>query len=608
MGYPLLALTPSSSPVSDYHMVILKAVHDRIRRTWIEVLAAIFSPGCGAKRRAHVVTMLPAVLAASFSLSVSRAASSTIAEPVHHSLPPIPTGREDVFEDVTQRAGLNFVHQFCHRRIANILLSNGSGGAVLDYDQDGLMDIYLVNWGPLAGVTSPEYGTQREPNRLFRNRGDGTFEDVTRRAGLAGSGFSSAAVAGDVDNDGNTDLYLVNVGRNLLYRNRGDGTFEDVTDRAGVGDCGTGISAVFLDIDHDGWLDLFVANYLTFDPSTVSEQNPGAYPGPLAYPGEANVLYRNRGDGTFENVTKAAGLYAPGHRAMSVSAFDWDWDGNTDLYVCNDDTPNALWLNDGKGHFRDVAMEAGVAFNSIGEAPGSMNAAVGDCNGDGLIDMFITRLGYGSLYVKNPKGFYDDRMWESGLGLLTQKYVGWGGCFIDFENDGDRDIFIANGDAFTIEGTLSLLLENQGNGKFTDAGTKGGAFFQQKVNGRGSAVLDYDNDGRQDLLITALADRAILLRNRSKTAGHWLTLDLQGTGSNRDGFGTLITLTAGGRTWKAEAMCPTGFLMQGDKRVHFGLAAAVRVDTLRLRWPSGQTQALTNLTVDRIVKVREPKD
>jgi enediyne biosynthesis protein E4 len=520
----------------------------------------------------------------------------------------IAAGPRDVFEDVTLGAGIDFVHQFCHRRIANIVLSNGSGGAVLDYDGDGWMDIYLVNWGPLEGVTAPGFCAEREPNRLYRNRGDGTFEDVTDRAGLRGAGFSSAVTVGDYDNDGHPDIYIVNIGKNQLYRNRGNGTFEEVTDRAGVGDAQTGISAAFLDADGDGHLDLFVANYLTFDPSTVSEQNPGAYPGPLAYPGEANVLYRNRGDGTFEDVTRQSGLYAPGHRAMSVTAFDCDWDGDTDLYVSNDDTPNALWLNDGKGHFRDVALEAGVAFNSIGEAPGSMNAAMGDLDNDGLIDIFVTRLGYGSFYLRRPQGHYDDRMWASGLGRITQPYVGWGGVLLDFNNNGRRDIFVANGDAFTLEGTLPLLLENLGSERFADAAATGGRVFQQRLNGRGSAVLDYDNDGRQDLLVTVLADRPLLLRNRDASGHQWLALDLEGTRSNRDGYGALVTLTAGDRTWKAEAMCNTGFLMQSDPRVHFGLGTARRVDALEVRWPSGTVQRLTDQPVNRILKIREPRD
>ncbi len=534
-------------------------------------------------------------------------ASLAGAGPERTPLPPIPAGPDDLFEDVTARASVNFVHQFCHDRIANILLSNGAGGVVFDYDNDGWVDTSLVNWGPLPGVTSLKYAGPREPNRLFRNRGDGTFEDVTEKAGLAASGFGSAAAAGDYDNDGFTDLYLANFGRNLLFRNRGNGTFAEVTDQAGVGDTGTGISAVWLDADRDGWLDLFVANYLTFDPATVSEQNPGAYPGPLSYPGEANVLYRNRGDGTFEDVTREAGLYVPGHRGMSASAFDANGDGHTDLYISNDDTPNMLWLNNGRGRFRDVALEAGVAFNSIGEAPGSMNAAIADYNGDGLPDLFVTRLGYGSLYLRNERGFYEDRMFASRLGRITQPYVGWGGVALDFDNDGDADLFVATGSAFVLGGTLSLLLENDGRANFTDAVARGGAFFRTPVDGRGAAVLDFDNDGRSDLLITTLANRAILLRNRGQTGHRWLTVELEGTRSNRSGYGARLALTAGGRTWKAEALCPTGFLMQGDKRVHFGLGRASRVDRLEIRWPSGQAQVLTNLSVDRVLKVTEPR-
>lgn len=521
--------------------------------------------------------------------------------------PPVAAMAGDWFEDVTQRAGISFAHQFCHHRIASILLSNGSGGAVFDLDNDGWMDFYLVTWGPLAGVTDPKLDAKREPNRLYRNRGDGTFEDMTKRAGLEGAGYSSAATAGDFDNDGFTDLYVVNVGRNALYRNRGDGTFEDVTAKAGVGHAGTGISAVFFDADNDGWLDLFAANYLTYKPEAESEQNPGAYPGPLAYPGEANVFYRNKGDGTFEDMTQPAGLLAPGHRAMSVSAFDADWDGSVDLYVCNDDTPNQLWLNDGKGRFREVGTEAGVAFNAIGEAPGSMNAAIGDANGDGWPDLFVTRFGYASFYVRAGTRLYEDRIHASGLGLLTQKHVGWGGAFLDFDNDGDLDLVVANGSAFLLTGSETLLLENQGVGRFTDAAAKGGAFFKTPVSGRGNAILDFDNDGRLDVLLTVLADRPFLLRNRCPVKNHWLKLQLEGARSNRSGYGARITLTAGGLTSRAEALCPTGFLTQGDPRIHFGLGSRSKVDRIEIRWPSSGVQTLTNITADRILKVREPK-
>lgn len=521
-------------------------------------------------------------------------------------IPPIPAAPGDQFEDVTRRVGIEFVHQFCHDRIANILLSNGAGGAVFDYDQDGYMDLYLVNWGPLEGVTAAPAGTARQPNRLYRNRGDGTFEDRTQAAGVPGTGFGSAAVTGDVDNDGFPDLYVVNAGWNRLYRNRGDGTFADITDAAGVGDGGTGIGAVFLDADHDGWLDLFVANYLRYTPAAESEQNPGAYPGPLAYPGEPNVFYRNRGDGTFEDATQAAGLRVSGHRAMAVAAFDSNGDGHTDLYVANDDTPNALWTNDGRGRFRDVAVEAGVAFNSIGEAPGSMNGTIGDINGDGLPDLFVTRLGYGSLYVRHPKGYYDDRMWASGLGRITQPFVGWGGCFGDVDNDADPDLFIANGDAFTFAGAPALLLENRGDGQFADQSARGGAFFSRKVQGRGAAVLDYDNDGALDVLVTTLANRPFLLRNRGTPGTHWLTLQLEGARSGRSGYGARVSVRAGDRQWQAEALCPTGFLTQGDPRLHFGLGRESRVDEVIIRWPSGTQQTVKSPGIDRCLRVREP--
>lgn len=519
---------------------------------------------------------------------------------------PVPAGANDVFADVTASAGLDFVHQFCHDGIMNILLSNGAGGAVFDYDNDGFVDICLLNWRPLDGVTKKGLKVQHEPNRLYRNRGNGTFEDVTERAGVEGSGFANAAATGDYDNDGREDLYFVCFGRNQLFHNRGDGTFEDVTARSGVGDVGNGISATFLDADGDGWLDLYVVNYLTFDPSTISEQNPGAYPGPLAYPGEADVFFRNRGDGTFEDATKVAGLYAPIHRGMSVSALDCDRDGDMDLYVSNDDTPNGLWLNDGKGRFQDAGFEAGVALNSIGEAPGSMNATVADANGDGWLDLFVTRFGYGSMYVRQEGDHYLDEMWRSGLGRLTQNHVGWGGSFVDFDNDGDPDLFVVNGSAFTLGGTLSLLLENDGDGRFSDAGAKGGRFFATPIDGRGSAVLDFDNDGRLDVLATTLANRPFLLRNQVDHGNHWLKLDLRDR-HGRVVYGAQVTATAGGRTWRSQVLCSTGFLMQGDARVHFGLGRAAQVNRLEITWPGGTTQTLRDVAPDQILKLREPK-
>jgi hypothetical protein len=520
--------------------------------------------------------------------------------------PPIPAAPEDLFEDVTAKAGIGFVHQFCDSRIANILESNGAGGCWIDYDGDGWPDLFLVNSGPLDGVTHHAPGTARQPNRLYRNRHDGTFEDVTEKAGLSGMGYCTAAIAGDYDNDGHEDLFVVGVGRCYLYHNRGDGTFEDVTEKAGVANLGgTGIGAVWLDADNDGKLDLFVANYLTFDPNYQLYYNPEAYPGPLSYKPQFNKLYRNRGDGTFEDASKTSGVEIPGHRAMSVATFDCNGGGGPDLYISNDGTPNLLLVNDGKGHFKDIALQAGVAFNAMGEAAGSMAATIGDFNGNGLQDLLITRLGYGSLYMGRTNGIYDDRMMASGLGALTAQFVGWGGCALDFDNSGKLDIFIANGDPHYLVGWESLLLENRGDGTFTDAAAKGGAYFKTKVNARGSAVADYDNDGRMDIIVTTIGNRPFLLHNRDKSGNHWLTLDLQGVKSNRDGFGAKVQLMADGKRFFGEARCAFGFLMQSERRLHFGLGKATMVDRLEIRWPSGIVQEMTNIPVDQILKVRE---
>lgn len=525
-----------------------------------------------------------------------------------HVTHPIAPGQGDLFVDDSERAGLRFVHQLCDGHVSNILESNGAGGAVLDFDGDGWMDVYLVNTGPLDGVTDHAPGTRREPNRLFRNRGDGTFEDVTGRAGLAGSGFGVTAAAADFDNDGDPDLYVVNVGRNLFYRNRGDGTFEEIAGVAGVADAGTGIAAVFADVDNDGWLDLFVANYLKFDPSYRLFFQPDGFPNALAYAPEFNVLYRNRGDGTFEDISDVSGIRVPGHRAMSVTAVDFDLDGDQDFYVSNDLSENLLLVNDGRGRFQDAAARAGVAFNAMGEAAGSMGAAVGDANGDGRPDILVTRFGYGSLYLGGTNGMFRDHLIGSGLGALTAQFVGWGGVFLDYDNDRDEDIFIANGDAHYLVGWVSLLLENRGDATFTDAAERGGAVFHSKLRGRGAARIDADNNGWPDLLVTMLGDRALLLRHAVPGPAHWLMLRLEGTRSNRDGLGARVRVTAGDRTTVHLVRSASGFLMQGDPRVHVGLGPHDRVARIEIQWPSGTRQVLEDVSANQILKVTEPRE
>jgi len=485
--------------------------------------------------------------------------------------------------------------------------SDGAGGTFLDFDNDGFMDVYLVNSGPAPVLSDAAPGTPRWPNRLYRNRGDGTFVDVTRQAGVAGWGFGTTAAAADCDNDGCTDLLAVNFDGLILYRNNGDGTFVDVTEKAGLTSKQAGISATFLDVDNDGYLDVFVANYLRYDPGVKNPPGTKApYPGPLSYEPEFNLLYRNRGDGTFEDISEPAGIRIPGHRAMSVAALDYDLDGDADLYVSNDGTPNLLFANDGKGHFTEVGLRAGVSFNQFGGAEGSMGAAVGDCNGDGLPDLFVTRFGNASLYLNSRGGIFEDRVQPSGILPISSQYTGWGGNFLDFDNDGDLDLFIANGDAHSMQGMPPLLLENRGDGTFTDASAQAGTLFNRPLNARGSGAWDFDNDGRLDMLITSLGDRAVLLRNVAQTGSHWLTLKLEGTRGNRDGFGARVRVSVGGRILDSEMRCPTSYLFQQDPRLHLGLGSHKTVDRIEVRWPGGQTLALTNVMADQVLKVTEP--
>jgi hypothetical protein len=516
----------------------------------------------------------------------------------------VPAGEGDLFVDATEGAGLAFLHRLGDGRMDCVVEAAGAGGAVLDYDGDGRMDLYLVQSGWVEGVSRGERPADPPRNRLFRNRGDGTFEDVTERAGVACGRCGVAAAAGDYDGDGHVDLYVVNVGPNVLYRNRGDGTFEDATERAGVGDPRCGVGAAFLDADGDGRPDLFVANYVDFDPAYRLYFPPDGFPGPLAYEPEPSVLYRNRGDGTFEDVSERSGIRAGAGRAMGVAAADFDGDGRTDLFVANDATANALLRNEGNGRFRDDALSAGVAYGMQGEATAAMCGVVGDADGDGRPDLFVSDGAYGSLFRNLGGGRFEDRVFSSGLAAPRAHSPAWGSAWIDFDADGDEDLFVVSGDLHHEIGREDFLFENRGSGTFADASARGGAWFRAALNGRACLPADFDDDGRVDVVVTNLLDRAVLLRNRAP-AGAWLTVSLRGLPPATGGLGAKVSVTAGGRTRTKECGAASVYLGQGDPRLHFGLGGAERVERVEVRWASGARTVLEGVEARRVLVVRE---
>ena len=519
------------------------------------------------------------------------------------------TGHAVFFQDYTDNAGIEFVHvngASPRKYLPEIM---GAGGAVLDYDGDGWMDLYLVQSGYLPGS---ETEVDAGGNRLFRNRGDGTFEDVTEGSGTANTGYGMGAAAADFDNDGDPDIYLVNFGPDVLYRNNGDGTFTDITTASGVDNPVWGSSTAFFDADGDGNLDIYIVNYLQFSVSSHTDcgspsQGIWSYCHPDVYPMEADVFYKGDGRGGFMDATEAAGLLdTSGYgKGLGVVVSDLDGDGDADIYVANDSTPNFLYRNLGDGMFEEVGLFTGTSHNDDGMTEAGMGVDAGDANGDGWPDLIVTNLSAetNALYL-GGENFFDYGTRSAGLYEGTLMQVGFGVDFLDADNDGDLDLFVTNGHVIdNIEQTddsqsfrqPSQLFLNDGAGHFTLVTAEMAGDISEPGVGRGTMSFDYDNDGRLDVLVTRNNGPVNLYRNSWQQAGNWIGFDLRGRDSNRDGIGARVTVEAGEQRMVEEKKAGSSYQTSGDPRLHFGLGEAESASKVTIRWPGGDVQSFENL-------------
>lgn len=510
-----------------------------------------------------------------------------------------------VFTDVTKEVGINIKHSYGDFDLTNIVEGTGAGAMFFDYDGDGWLDIYFANGCWLKNVNDNRGRILREKltGSLYRNNGNGTFTDVTKKAGVGHKGYGVGCSAADFDNDGDLDLYLLNYGPNVFYRNNGDGTFTDVSEASGLANTKWSLSAPWFDYDGDGDLDVYVANYLEYDSGKFRSYYAAAgYPGPLSYRGQPDTLYRNNGDGTFTDVTKEAGIFQPNGRAMSATVADLNNDGFLDIYVPNDAMENYYFKNTGKGTFENSALVMGLAFGEGGQGVSSMGPAIGDVDRDGWLDIYIPDMGYGCLLI-NRKDYFEDRTTPANLAVVCGQYTGWGGVLLDYDCDGYLDVFVANGNAHHEYAEEDVLMRNDGTGSFVDVADKSGAYFREKYVGRGATYGDYDNDGDLDLLVINLNDTPRLLRNDGGNKNNWLIIQARLPGGTSDAIGARVTVTVGSLTQLRDLIPVTGYLSQADPRCHFGLGNATKADTIEIRWPNKQTTKLKDVKANQILNV-----
>ena len=517
------------------------------------------------------------------------------------------------FTDVTAELGIQFRHTNGESGQKYFIEPIGSGVALFDFDNDEDLDLYLVNGSDLPGATSPMPPT----NRLYRNDGD-TFTDVTMQAAVGDTGYGLGCCVGDYNNDGFTDLYVTNYGANVLYHNNGDGTFTDVTEFTGVGGNQFSSGCAFVDIDADGYLDLYVVNYVQFDLETNPEctrQGVRTYCTPEALQGAADILYRNNGDRTFTDVTAKAGISGANGKGLGIVCGDIDNDGDLDIFVANDTTPNFLYRNDSDTAIQmtEDALFAGVALSEEGRAYSGMGANLGDFDNDGYLDIVITNFQdqTNSLYHNAQSGFFNEMSFAKGIGERSLPYLAWGVDFVDFDNDGWLDLFVANGhlDDNVAEidpiGTYTqpnqLFLSNDGINFVESVDV---AIANRKVS-RGTAFGDIDNDGDVDIVVSNLKDAPTVLRNESDNTSRWLNVKLVGTHCNRDAIGARVTVVSGGSTQIREVKSGSGYLSQNDLRLHFGLGDATRIDTLTVGWLCGKVQTLQDVETNQLLVISE---